>query len=346
MALAAVGLVVVLVVTQGELLSAGHPDASGGPDAGGRLVALVDGHLAVAVADGWSDGPEVPEALGSAADLVAVTMLSGRSLLVGAAAGTLFRVDPAGDEDWTEIGRASRVVGSTGALGTVLVERPGGDLVEVDARTGSTVRADPFPGYLPTQGWRPASLIAVGTGRSLLARRRLGDGLELGLAATERAIAGGARPPFAVIGAVPRLLGVSPDAVLAATQNCPGPRCRVLVVTITPDTAMQREVMPPDGWRFAATRSGRSTQGLLTLQATGGGPDALARAVAGGDSALLVGGSAGVDLSAGLVDDLDGTTYLVVDGVVRAWRPGSPTRLQPVWAAAPPEGAQLVCACG
>ena len=354
-ALVAAGLVLVLLVTQSDLLSADHqPDASGA-GAGGRLVVLVDGHLAVAVEQGWSDGPEVPDDLGSAADLAAVVMPSGRSLLVGAAAGTLFRVDPAGEEDWTAIGRASRVLGPTGTLGTVIVERPGGQVVEVDASTGRAVQADPFPGYDPAQGWRAASLVAVGTGRSLLVRRRLGDGLELGLAATERAINGGAQRPFAVIGAVPRLLGVSPDAVLGATQNCPGPQCRVLVVTITRDRAFQREVQPPDHWRFAAVRSGRSAQGLLALQGADGGPDALARAVAGGDSALLVGGSAGVDLSAGLVDDLDGTTYLVVDGAagaeagrrtLRAWQPGSPARLQTVPGPAPAPGSQLVCVCG
>ena len=151
-ALVAAGLVLVLLVTQSDLLSADHqPDASGA-GAGGRLVVLVDGHLAVAVEQGWSDGPEVPDNLGSAADLAAVVLPSGRSLLVGAAAGTLFSVDPAGEEDWTAIGRASRVLGPTGALGTVIVERPGGQVVEVDARTGRAVQADPFPGYDPRAG--------------------------------------------------------------------------------------------------------------------------------------------------------------------------------------------------
>ena len=351
-AVLAAGLVVVLLVSQGGLLSAdNHPGAADGAGAGGRLVVLTDGHLEVAVGTGWSDGPEVPDAADSAAALVAVTMPSGRSLLVGAADGRLFRVDPTGEEDWVDVGPASRVVGSSGTLGTVVVERPGGAVAEVDVLTGDTVRGDPFPGYQPSQGWRAVSLLDVGTGRSLLARRRLGDGLELGLAATERAVLGGGRLPFAVIGAVPRLLGTSPDTVLAATKSCPGPQCRVLVVTITPDRATQRQVGPPDGWRFAATRTGRSAQGLLALQKPAGGPDALARAVAGGDSALLVGGSTGVDLSAGLVDDLDGTTYLVVQGAggrrtVRAWQPGSPARLQPVPGPVPAEDAQLVCACG
>jgi hypothetical protein len=198
-------------------------------------------------------------------------------------------------------------------------------------------------------------LLGVVSGGSLLAGRRLGDGLELGLAATERAIVGGAQLPFAVIGALPRLLGVSPDAVLGATQNCPGPQCRVLVVTITRDDARQRSVEPPAGWHFAATRAGRSAQGLLVLQRRGGGPRSLARAVAGGDSALLVGGSTGVDLATGLVDDLDGSTHLVVTGrgaggqerrALLTWVPGSPSRLVPAPGAVPPEGSQLVCACG
>lgn len=346
------GLALVLLLTQGDLLSAG-PRAGGGAGAGSRLVALVDGRLTVAVGKDWSDGPEVPDGV-DAADLVPVTMPSGRSLLVGAADGTLFRVDPAGEEEWVGIGGAAKVVGPTGALGTALVQRPGGEVVEIDVRTGDTVREDPYPGYQPSQGWRPAGLVAVGTGRSLLVRRRLGVGLELGLAASERAVVGGGQQPFVVVGAVPRLLGVSPDAVLGATLGCPGPRCGVLVLTITPDTARQRQVRPPEGWRFAAVRSGRSAQGLLALRAGGGSPDALGRAVAGGDSALLVAGSPGVDLAAGLVDDLDGTTYLVVAPpgrgagrrVVRAWEPGSPAALQPVPGPVPPEGAQLVCACG
>ena len=350
-ALVAAGLVVVLLVSQSGLLSAENDPEAGGAGAGGRLVVLTDGHLAVAVEDGWSDGPGVPDGVDSATDLVAATMPSGRSLLVGAAGGELFRVDPAGDQDWVGIGRAARVVGPTGALGTVAVERPGGHVVEVDVRTGETVGTDPFPGYEPLEGWRPAGLLAVGTGRSLLTRRRLGDGLELGLAATERAVRAGARPPFALVGAVPRLLGTSPDTVLATTRSCPGPLCRVLVVTITPDRSTQRAVEPPRGWRFSGSRTGRSAQGLLALRGPGGGPDALARTVAGGDSALLVGGSAGVDLSAGLVDDLDGTTYLVVQRAsggraLRAWEPGSPARLRPVPGPAPAEDAELVCACG
>jgi hypothetical protein len=355
-ALVAAALVALLVVTQSGLLSAETPpDAAGGAGAGGRLVVLDDGHLAVAVGDDWSDGPSVPDGVDSATDLVGVVMPSGRSLLVGAAEGTLFHVDPAGDDDPTEIGRATRVVGATDSLGSVVVERAGGDVAEVDARTGRTVSTDPFPGFEPSQGWRAVGLLAVGTGRSLLARRRLGDGLELGLAATERAVEGGAQLPFAVVGAVPRLLGVSPDAVLGATQSCPGPHCRVLVVTITRDDARQRSVEPPAGWHFAAARAGRSAQGLLVLERIGGGPRALARAVAGGDSALLVGGSTGVDLATGLVDDLDGRTHLVVTGrgaageerrALLTWVPGSPSRLVPGRGPVPPEGTQLVCACG
>lgn len=357
-ALRVVGLAVVVVaaivaLTQSGLLSAGDgrpsPDRPT-PGPGGRLVALADGHLVVADGDGWTDGPELPEGLGSAADLVPVILPSGRSLLLGVVHRTLFRVDPREDGEVREIGRAAGVVGSTGRLGTVVVERLGGDIVEVDVQTGATAEARPFPGYDPAAGWRPEGLAVVGTGRSLLVSRAAPGGEQLGLAAAARPALLGTQPALRLLPTVPRLLGLSPDAILAAGEGCPGPTCQVLALTVTRDEVLSRPVAPPADWDFLLRGTGRSQQGLLPVRGSDGSTIALARSVAGGASALLVGDSAGVVLGAGLVDDLDGTVFMLVATTagspsVWAWRPGSPARLERV-RDAPPSGAELACACG
>jgi len=111
-------------------------------------------------------------------------------------------------------------------------------------------------------------------------------------------------------------------------------------------------VAPPPDRAFAGTAlAGGSVSNLLVVDHEGGRPE-LARVVAGGAATLLVRGSAGVDPAAGLVDDLDGTAYLVVredrgsDGMVRAWAPGRPALARSARAPAVPPGAGLVCGCG
>ena len=125
-------------------------------------------------------------------------------------------------------------------------------------------------------------------------------------------------------------------------------------MTVTRDDVLVREVAPPPGRRFAGTAlTGGSVSNLLVVDREGGrGRPALARVVAGGAATLLVRGSPGVDLAAGLVDDLDGTAYLVVrddqgsDGQVRAWAPGRPALARSAQAPPVPPGAGLVCGCG
>jgi hypothetical protein len=353
-ALVAAGLVLVVLVTQAGLLSAGDDRASSPdgvtPGARGRLVALVDGRLVIAKGDDWVEGPELPDRLGRADALVPVTMPSGRSLLVGAAGRDLVRVDPREDGDSVPIARAVTVIGSTGRLGTVVVEQPGGAVVEVDVRTGDTVDSRPFPGFDPSTGWRPVALAVVGTGRSLLLSRPVSGGEELALAAAARSANVGSQPILRVLGVVPLLVGLTADAVLALGRGCPGPECQALVLTVTRDEAISRPVSAPPGWSFRARPAGRSQQGLLVVGRRDGSATGLARVVAGGASALLVGDSAGVEPRRGLVDDLDGTVFMVVNpelgpDAVRAWRPGAPARLETVHPA-PPSGGALVCACG
>jgi hypothetical protein len=151
------------------------------------------------------------------------------------------------------------------------------------------------------------------------------------------------------------VLALGPDSVLAAAPGCSADGCRlhrVRVVTVTRDDVLDREVAPPPDRVFTGTPlAGGSVSNLLVVGGAGGRP-ALARVVAGGAATLLVRGSSGVDPAAGLVDDLDGTAYLVVraddgsDGVVRAWAPGRPALARSARAPAVPPGAVLVCGCG
>jgi hypothetical protein len=73
--------------------------------------------------------------------------------------------------------------------------------------------------------------------------------------------------------------------------------------------------------------------------------------VAGGDNALLVRGTAGVDLRAGLVSDLAGSVRLVTrtggEARVKAWDVDQPARAtRTARTDGLPDAAQLVCVCG
>jgi hypothetical protein len=363
-AMAAAGLVALLALRSGLLSAPG--DAGGEPpperSAGGLLVLRSDGRLLVESGDDWSEGPELPRLAGRA-PLVPVLSSTGRSVLVGVAGRTLFSIDPADPEDTpTPLGRARGVVSGSGRLGGVLVDRGQGRVVEVDAATGAVRDPAPFPGQPSGPGWRPVGLLSVpGASRSLLLAApgtATGDAatavdlVDLVLAAPTRPVQLGTQPEVRPVATVPRVLALGPDSVLAEAAGCPGDACRIQVVTVTRDDVLVREVAPPPDRTFSGTPlAGDSVSNLLAVDRAGGRP-ALARVVAGGAATLLVRGSAGVDLGAGLVDDLDGTAYLVVraepgsDGMVRAWAPGRPALARSARAPAVPPGAALVCGCG
>jgi hypothetical protein len=178
-------------------------------------------------------------------------------------------------------------------------------------------------------------------------------GVELALALPARQVELGTGPRVRSLGTVPRLLAITDDWVVAVGSGCPGDGCRLRVVSVTRDDVLVREVAAPEGWSFlAAATPGRSRQGLSPVRRRGDeGPVALARVVAGGETALLVQGTEGVDLDAGLVDDLDGSVRMVVRAQagerVWAWAPGSPARVTPAGVPGDlPEAARLVCVCG
>ena len=366
-AVVAAALVALLALRSG-LLSA--PGGSGEPapprSAGGLLVIRSEGRLLVEAGDDWAEGPELPRRLAPRAALVPVIGSTGRSVLVGVADRTLFSIDPSDPEDRpTPLGRARSVVSGSGRFGGVLVDRGGGQVVEVDAATGAVRDPAPFPGQPSGPGWRAFGLLSVpGAARSLLLgssgtatgdAATAADPVDLVLAAPARSVELGTQPGVRPVATVPRVLALGPDSVLAAAPGCSADGCRlhrVRVVTVTRDDVLDREVAPPPDRVFTGTPlAGGSVSNLLVVGGAGGRP-ALARVVAGGAATLLVRGSSGVDPAAGLVDDLDGTAYLVVraddgsDGVVRAWAPGRPALARSARAPAVPPGAVLVCGCG
>ena len=366
-AVAAAGLVALLALRSGVLSA---PDGTGEPgpqrSAGGLLVLRSEGRLLVESGDDWTDGPELPPRLADRAPLVPVLSSTGRSVLVGVVGRTLFSIDPADPEDTpTPLGRARSVVSGSGRLGGVLVDRGDGRVVEVDAATGAVRDPMPFPGQPSGPGWRPIGLLSVpGASRSLLLvapgtatgdAATAVDQVDLVLAAPARPVALGTQPEVRPVATVPSVLALGPDSVLAEASGCAGRACpaqEVRVVTVTRDDVLVRDVAPPPDRTFTGTRlAGGSVSNLLVVD-RGGGRPALARVVAGGAATLLVRGSASVDVAAGLVDDLDGTAYLVVredegsDGVVRAWAPGRPALAPSAGAPPVPPGAGLVCGCG
>ena len=355
-----------LLALRGGLLSApgGGDEPAPQRSAGGLLVLRSEGRLLVEDGDDWSDGPELPRRLSDRGSLVPVISSTGRSVLVGVAGRTLFNIDPADPEDTaTPLGRARSVVSGSGRLGGVLVERGDGRVVEVDAATGAVRDPAPFPGQPTGPGWRAVGLLSVpGAARSLLLASpatSTGDAatqndlVDLVLAAPARPVELGTQPEVRPVATVPRVLALGSDSVVA--PGCPGDGCGrqgVQVVTVTRDDVLVREVAAPPDRAFTGTAlAGGSVSNLLVVGGAGAGP-ALARVVAGGASTLLVRGSEGVDPAAGLVDDLDGTAYLVVRpdqgsaGEVRAWAPGRPAVARSAQAPAVPADAVLVCGCG
>jgi hypothetical protein len=367
-AVAAAGLVALLALRSGLLSAPGGGSGGPGPQrsAGGLLVLRSDGRLLVEAGDDWSEGAELPGRLAARASLVPVLSSTGGSVLVGVAGRTLFSIDPSDPEDTpTPLGRARSVVAGSGGLGGALVERGDGRVVEVDAATGAVRDPAPFPGQPSGPGWRAVGLLSVpGAARSLLMAApgtstgdaaRATDPVDLVLAAPARPVELGTQPEVRPVATVPRVLALGPDSVLAPSAGCSRDGCRgqgVRVVTVTRDDVLAREVAAPPDRAFTGTPlAGGSVSNLLVVDGAGARP-ALARVVAGGAATLLVRGSAGVDPAAGLVDDLDGTAYLVVredlgsDGVVRAWAPGRPALVRSARAPAVPPGARLVCGCG
>lgn len=360
-----VGLVLLLasalwVVSRSGLLSAEAPQPPDRPLAptvaqapeAVRLVGEVDGHLVRPGQDDWSEGPRLPGG-SPGVPLLEVPSENGPGTLAGVTdGGVLFVVGTGPDAAAALMGRARAVVAAT--QGRLLVWRDD-RVLELDAATGRTLDPVPFPGFDARAGWSPQGVVAVTGSHPLLMSRQLPDGQrqELALAWPARHVAAGNNPPVQTLGTFGVLLGIADDWVLAAGVGCPGTDCTVQVVSVIRDDVLVRDVYPPRGWVFDARIPGRTREALLPVRSVDETVQALARVVPGGERALLVGGTAGVDLEAGVVGTPDGDVYLIVrpagGGSERlwSWRPDRPGGVEPVPGEAElPRTARLVCFCG
>lgn len=350
-------LAAALLLSRSGLLSGGGADEprpvtrSAAP--GTRLVAAEGDRLVRLTASGPTRLARLPGARLAAPGLVAVRTATPPGSVVGVRGGLLFRVGLTPGSEWVPIGRWDAVVAASPVPGRVLVRR-GGSVAEVEAATGRVANAEPFPGA-GTPGWLPEALVRITGTRVLLLSRPAagGSGVELALAWPERRVASGANPDLQVLGTFGRLLGAADDRVLVSGESCPGPSCGVRAVTVTRDAVLVRDVVPPVGWTVAVDAPVVLTSEALVAVRRVGREDgvALARLVAGGDNALLVSGTAGADLDAGLVEALDGSVRLLVRSAVaparvRIWRPDEPARATAAAVAAPARGGRLVCVCG
>lgn len=357
-------LAAIVLVSRSGLLSADAPEGTGRGTGGTaekqddrtrRLVARLDDHLIRPGQDDLGRGPRLPDGFPGEARLVPVLASRGSGTLLGVHHGLLFRITPGRSGSWTAIGRAQRVVAAT-SPGRALVLREG-DVVEVEVATGRVSQESPYPGFDPTQGWFPEGVVsAVGTRALLMSRpSSTGPAEELALAWPQKRVEAGTGSPVRPLGSFGAFLGIAADWVLTAAGECPGPTCRVLVVSVTRDDVLAREVAPPPGWVFGVGPSaGRTHDTLVAVQRAGEpGVRALARLVAGGDNALLLRGSVGVDPGSGLADAPDGAVFFVTeagDGErrLRVWDPVGPGGAVRVRGAPAvlPAGARLVCVCG
>lgn len=360
---AAAGLaavVAVLAVTRGGLLSSDGPPPGPRPDhspsraVAPRLVVRVGDRLLLADHGGTRLAARLPQDTqqrdGPA--LVAVTSPAGPTSLVGVAGGTLFRVDRFRPR-WRSLGPAESVVGAADTPGLAYVVRDG-QVVEVEVESGTTVNARAFPGYDPAAGV-VVGLVANDDGSEpeVLQSRLTPDGrMALSLLWSPAHVRQGA-PERQPAGIHDTVLGIARDWVLTL-DDCPGTRCRVVILSVTRDGPLERPVAPPPGWTFVPGPSGGQThEALVAVREVATGRLALARLVPGGDRALLVRDTVGIVVGADLADGPRGSVAMVTQAAsggrprVRVWDPEVPN-VAPLARPATvlPPGAKLVCICG
>ena len=273
--------------------------------------------------------------------------------------GRLLRVEP-GTDRTSDLGAVTRIVDAARRPGQLFVQTAvdkGARVVTVDADSGQVLDPAPFPDEdARRQGYQPIGVLFHSGVDGLVLQRTTEGGVDdLAVAWATPEVKAGQRAGFLPIGRQGDLLGLTDDWLLLLKGSCPGPACRLVVVSFDRDRFAVRAVRPPLGWSF--TR--RSLDGLVhgdlvpvipeELQ-VGRPASALARLAASGASALLVPGTEGVVQQAGLVAR-DGDVFFVslgVDGIRRAlrWTPGAAGQVSSFTGLPPlPDGAALICVC-
>ena len=371
LALAAIGLLAVVVLIPSGLLSGSTPeppDRSPEPTETQRApdpsVLVRDGRQIVGY-DGYGVviGPALPRGFSDRTELHVVDNNRGDpAVIFGVVGGRLLRIQ-VGAATRTDLGTATRVVDVSPRPGELFVQTAADDgarVVSVDASSGQVVDPAPFSGYDGSPEWTPFGVLSLFGVDGLMLRRPPGPG---GAAADELAVAwgtsevnAGRRQSLQALGRHGRLLGLTDEWVLLLEGRCLGPACTLQILSVGREGSSIREVGPPRGWSFSPLDAAGGTDGALVpvVQLTGkpgAGAQALARLAAGGDSGLLVAGTTGVVHDAGLVQQGDGDVYFVgvgAEGIRRVmrWDPALPGQVSPLGPLPPlPETARLVCVC-
>jgi hypothetical protein len=370
-AVAALAVLAVGLFGRSGLLSAGQPAPARAPrveapppavptpaDAVPHMVARDGARLVRYTASGASVVARLPAELRSSVPLVAVdTGGDGAGAVLGVAAGRLFRVELGAAGRIARLGPAQQVFGAPhrpGEAFVVTARGAGARVVAVDADSGTVREPVPFPGFRGPAGWTPrGSLFALDTVGLLVSRPAAAGEEYLAVAWIRSEVAAGLAPRLQTLGSFGRLLGTTGDWVLVLERACPGHLCRVKIISLTRDKVLMRDVHPPPGWSFAVGSSGQQAYGAVVPVVLLADPriNALARLVPGGRNALLIEGSEGVDVDAGVIEQPDEDVYFAkLEGPdhlrVARWRPLQPgvttlAELPPL-----PRDARLVCVCG
>jgi hypothetical protein len=281
-----------------------------------------------------------------------VTSVSGGSSVFGVVGGQLVHVTGARA---VTIGPAARLVdvSRTGLLFLQPTAGDGGTVVALDATIAQVVDRAPFPGDTGADGWAPVGVLSLFDADALLLRHTAVDGDQLELAWAAGEVRSGRADPVQALAGGGVLVGVLHDRVLVRDRSCPAGRCLVSVLSVRRGGSQLHPVRAPAGWSFAPVAPPGRSRAALTLVRRVGAPGtaALARIVPGGDTALLVPGSAGLVVATGLVEDGTGAVFFVRTGsagrTLMTWDPdrsgpAQVVRMLPRQRA----DARLVCVCG
>ncbi len=300
---------------------------------------------------------ELPKGAGSEAPLWIVEDAGQSAAVFGVDRGQLFRIDIPRRQSPSTVGRVDRIVSEGPDVCELLVEVADDPpaVVVLDTASGNVVDRRPFPGYDGSGGWTPRGAITTfGLPGLVLSRPGRAGRDEVAVAWSKRGVASGFVPSrLQQLGQPGRLLGIADDWILFLDDACPGRECVLRVLSFTRDGASVRPVRPPQGWSFQpGETSGGSHEALVPVVNThDSSVRALARLVPGGDMALLLRASVGLEPRAGLVAEPDGSVYFllidrVLDRVLARWSPADAPHVV-TFPQLPrlPVTARLVCAC-
>jgi hypothetical protein len=275
----------------------------------------------------------------------------GASSAFGVVGGQLVHVS--GDRAVT-IGPAARLVdvSRTGLLFLQPTAGSGGQVVALDPTIAQVVDRAPFPGDTGIADWAPVGVLSLFDADALLLRRSASDGNELALAWAAGEVRSGRADPVQSLAGRGALVGVFHDRALVRDPSCPDGRC-LSVLSFRRGGSQLHPVRAPAGWSFVpGAPPGRSRAALALVRRDGApGTSALARIVPGGDTALLLPGSTGVVVAAGLVEDDGGAVFFVstrpAGRTLMTWDPDRSGRAEVVrMLQRQRPDARLVCVCG